>query len=83
MQIIPNQSEKRFVPRLLKNGQKSIRLNPINFETSIQMNPNECESIRNQVFNTDQSELGFIQTEFAIRINTNNSDLRFIRINSD
>ena len=28
MRIIANQSEKRFVSRLMKNGQKSIRLNP-------------------------------------------------------
>ena len=27
--IIPNQSEKRFVTRLMKNGKKSIRPNPI------------------------------------------------------
>ena len=27
--IIPNQSEKHFVSRLIKNGRKSIRLNPI------------------------------------------------------
>ena len=34
MRIIPNQSEKLFVSRLIENGQKSIRLNPINSETS-------------------------------------------------
>ena len=39
MRIIPNQSEKHFVFRLIKNGQKSIRLNPLNSETSIRMNP--------------------------------------------
>ena len=33
--VIPNQSEKRFVSHLMKNGQKSIRLNLINSETSI------------------------------------------------
>ena len=45
MRIIPNQSEKRFVSRLMKNGQKSIRLNPINSETkfSIQINPNHFD----------------------------------------
>ena len=37
--FIPNQSEKRFVSRLMKNGQKLIRLNTINFETSIRTNP--------------------------------------------
>ena len=44
MRIIPNQSEKRFVSCLMKNGQKSIRLNPINSETSIRMNPNQSET---------------------------------------
>ena len=44
MRIIPNQSEKRFVSRLMKNGQKWIRLNPINFERSIWMNPNQSET---------------------------------------
>ena len=39
------QFEKRFVSRLMKNGQKSIRLNPINYETSIRMNPNRSEWI--------------------------------------
>ena len=39
MRIIPNQSEKHFVSRLMKNGQKSIRLNPINSETWIWTNP--------------------------------------------
>ena len=29
MQIIPNESEKRFVTRLMKNAKKSIRPNPI------------------------------------------------------
>ena len=29
MRIIPNQSEKRFVSRLIKNGKKSIQTNPI------------------------------------------------------
>ena len=45
MRIIPNRSEKRFVLHLMKNGQKSIRLNPINFETSIRMNPKLNHSI--------------------------------------
>ena len=39
MRIIPNQSEKRFVSRLMKNGQKSILAIQINPETSIRMNP--------------------------------------------
>ena len=44
MRIIPNQSEKCFVSRLMKNGQKSIRLDAINSETSIRMNPNQSET---------------------------------------
>ena len=44
MRIIPNQSEKSFVSRLMKNGKKSIRLNPINSETSIRMNLNQYET---------------------------------------
>ena len=70
IRTIPNQSEKRFVSRLMKNGQKSIRLNPINSETSIRTNPNK-------------SELGLIQTEFSIRINRNHFYLGFIQIDSD
>ena len=42
MEIIPNQSEKRFVSRLMKKRS--------------QINPNEAEPIRNQVFSPDQSE---------------------------
>ena len=76
MRKIPNQSEKRFVSPLMKKGQKSIRLNLINSETSMRMNPNQYET----PFNSDQSELGFIQIEFSIRINPNNSDIGFIRI---
>ena len=55
MRIIPNQSEKRFVSRLMKNGKKQIRLNPINYEISIRMNPSQYEpsfqsaSIRGQI----------------------------------
>ena len=70
MRIIPNQSEKRFVSRLMKNGKKQIRLNPIISEISIRMNSNE-------------SEVRLIQTEFLFRINSNHSDLGFIRIGSD
>ena len=76
MQIIPNQSEKRFVSRLMKNGQKSIRPNPIQSKTSIRMNPKPS-------FQSDQSKLGLIQTEFSIRINPKESEVGMIRINSD
>ena len=59
MRIIPNQYEKRFVFCLMKNDQKSIRLNPINSETLIRINPKpsfQSKSIRawigpNQIFN--------------------------------
>ena len=44
MRIITNQSEKRFVYSLMKNDQKSIRLNPTNSETSIRMNLNQSET---------------------------------------
>ena len=73
MQIIPNQSEKRFVIRLMKNGQKSIRLNPITSETSIRMNLNQYETKFRIQINPHQFELGLIQTEFSIRINPNES----------
>ena len=43
MRINPNQSEKPFKSGLLKNALKLIRLNPIQSETSIRMNPNESE----------------------------------------
>ena len=44
MGIIPNQSEKRFITRLMKNGKKSIRLNPIYSEANIRMNSNQFET---------------------------------------
>ena len=74
MWIIPNQSEKRFVSRLMKNGQKSIRLNPINSETSIRMNPNQSEtkfSIRINPI-SDWSKLNF-QSELIWIVPTSNS----------
>ena len=46
MRILPNQSEKRFIPCLIKNGLISILLNPIKSETSSRMNRNESEPIR-------------------------------------
>ena len=44
MRTILNQSDKHFVSRLIKIGQKLIRLNPINSETSIRMNSNQYET---------------------------------------
>ena len=75
MRIIPNQSEKRIVSRLMKNGQKSIRLNPINSETSIRMNPNQSETkflIENLV--SDWFGIIHIGSDTDIRMNRNNSD---------
>ena len=43
MRINTNQSEKHFESRLLKIAWNLIRLNPIQSETSVQMNPNEYE----------------------------------------
>ena len=83
MRIIPNQSEKRFISRLMENGQKSIRLNPINSDRSIRMKPNQSETKFSVQINPHQSELGLIQTEFSIIINLNRSDLGFIRIDSE
>ena len=57
MRIIPNQSEKRFVSRLMKNGQKSVRLNSVNSETSIRMNPNQSEAKFSIQINQNQCEL--------------------------
>ena len=83
MRIIPNQSEKHFVSRLMKNDQKPIRINPINSETSIRMNPNQSETKFSNQINPNQSELGLTQTEFLIRINAIHPDLGFIRIDSE
>ena len=73
MRIIPNQSEKLFVSRLMKNGKKSIRSHPIQSEATIRMNPKP----------SFQSKLRLIQTEFSIRIKPNHFDRGFIRIDSD
>ena len=83
LRIIPIQSEKRFVSRLMKNGQKSFRLNPINSERSIRMNPNESETKFTIQINPSQFEFGLIQTEFSIRINLNESKVEMIPIDSD
>ena len=73
MRTIPKQSEKRFVSRLMKNCQKSIPLNTINSEASIQMN----------LTNPNQSKPRLIQTVFSIRINLDESKVGMTRINSD
>ena len=70
MRIIPNQSKKRFVSCLMKNGQKSIRLNPINSVTSIRMNSNHFE-------------LGFIQIDSDWKFGLDQSQLGLIRIDLD
>ena len=83
LRIILNQSEKRFISRLMKNGQKSIRLNPINSETTIRINQNQSETKVSIQFIPNQSDLGLIRTEFSIRFNPNHSTLGFIRIHSN
>ena len=83
MGIFPNESEKLFVSRLMKNGQTSMRLNPINSERSIRMNSNQSETKFSIQINQNQSELGLIQTEFSIRIHPNESKAGMIQIGSD
>ena len=83
MRIIPNQSEKRFVYRLMENGQKSIWLNLINSEKPIRMNPNQSETKFAIQINPNQSDLGLMKTEFSIRINANESKVGMNRIDSD
>ena len=53
----------------MKNGQKSIRLNPIYSETTIRINPNQSETKTLIKINRNQSDLKLIQTEFPIRMN--------------
>ena len=61
-----------------------ILINLINLIRLIQGNySNESEPIRNQVFNSNQSELILIQTEFSIRIDPNHSEVEMTRINSN
>ena len=67
MRIIPNHFDKHFVSCLMKNGQKSIWLNPRHKSKWIRTNLN-------------QSELGLIQTKFSIRINLNDSEAGMILI---
>ena len=67
----------------MKNGEKSIGLNPINSERLIGMNPNQSENKFSIHINPNISELGLIQTEFSIRINTNESAIGMIQINFD
>ena len=75
--------QKYFESCSIQIGWKSIRLDSNQTVIIRDMNPNESERIRNQVFNPNQSELGLIQTEFSIRINPNESEVRMIGINSD
>ena len=53
----------------MKTGQQPIQLNPINF-ASIQINPN-------------QFDLGLIHVANLVQINSNESEVEMIRINSD
>ena len=85
MPIIPNQSEKRFVSRLMKNYQKSIQLNPINSDTSIRMNPNQSEKrfVSRLMKNYQKSiQLNPINSDTSIRMNPNQFQTKFsIQIN--
>ena len=83
LKFIPSYSQLfRFIPisRLMKNGQKSIRLNPINSETSIRMNLNQFETkFTIQINpNSDWSKLNF-QSE-SIRMHPRSEWLRLILI---
>ena len=69
MRIIPNQSDNRFVSRLMRNGQKSIRFNPINSETSIWMNPNQSETKFSIQINPRSDSFGLILFENSVWIN--------------
>ena len=80
MQIIPNQSENRFVSRLMKNGQKSIQLNPINSETSIRINPKLSFQSRSTRINPNHSDLGFIRIDSDWKFGLDQSKLRMIWI---
>ena len=62
--------------KMVKNRSDLIRFNPRRQSKWIRTNPKSS-------IQSDQSELGFIQTEFSIRFNPNHSDLEFIRIASD
>ena len=67
MRIIPNQSEKSFVSRLMKNGKKSIRPNPILIRGN---NPNESKPIRKRIFHPNEFEVGMIRIENSVLINS-------------
>ena len=83
MRIIPNQSEKRFVSRLMKNGQKPIQLNLINFETSIQMNPNQSETEFSIRFNSNESKVEMIRIDSDWKFDSDQSGNGFIQIDVD
>ena len=72
IRIIPNQSEKHVVSRLMKNVQKSNRINPINSETSIRMNPNQSKTKFSIQVNPNQSVSDWSNPNFqseSIRMN--------------
>ena len=83
MWIIPNQSEKRFVSRLMKNGQKPIRLNPINSETLIRMNPTQSESKFSIRINPNHFDFGFIRIDSDWKFGLDKSEIRLIWIDLD
>ena len=81
MRIIPNQSEKCFVSRLIKNSQKSICPNLINSETSIRMNPNQSETKFSIQINPNEFERGMIRIDSDWKFGLDQSDLGLDRIN--
>ena len=69
-------NSKTFCIVLDENGKKLIWPNPRQQSEWVRTNPKLS-------FQSDQSELGLIQTELSIRINPNHFDLGFIGIDSD
>ena len=73
-----NQANANHFERIRKTfcisfDEKRSKIDLTYSESTIRRNPNQ----------SDQSELGFIQTVFSIRINTNESEVGIIWINSD
>ena len=62
----------------MKNGQKSIQLNPINFETSIGMNSNQSETKFSIQINPNESKLRLICIDLDLKLG-----FGLVRIHSD
>ena len=77
MRIIPNKSEKRVVSRLMKNGQKSIRLIPRHRFEWIRTNPKRSFQSRSIRINAGSFWLGSLAKVSdwnSFRVNQNYSD---------